>query len=58
MQFAFFYWKTIDIVENLEMKQIAGGLGGIMFFATLFLCVIMTMRTKIDMWFTSKFVEV
>ena len=42
MQFAFFYpknieiflWKIIDFVENLEMTQIAGG-GGVMLFASL-----------------------
>ena len=56
MQFAFlypkdiyfFFWKTIDSVENLEMTQIAGGGGS---------CSLRhydAMRTKIDMWFTPK----
>ena len=45
MQFAFFYpkdlqfffRKTIDFVENLEIMQIlgGGGLGGVMFFASI-----------------------
>ena len=53
MQFAFFcpknvqkiFWKTTDFVENLEMKQIAGG-GG-----SSSLRHHDTMRTKIEIWF-------
>ena len=29
------FWQTIDLVKNLEMMQIAGGRGGVMFFASL-----------------------
>ena len=51
MQFSFFYskdignflWKTIDLVENLEMTQTAGG-GG-----SCSLGHYHAMRTKIDM---------
>ena len=42
MKFSFFYpkdiqnlsWKTIDVAKNLEMTEIAGG-GGVIVFASL-----------------------
>ena len=44
LQFFFFVEKTIDFVENLEMTQIAGGVGG---SCSLRHCDVM--RTEIDM---------
>ena len=41
------FWETISFVKNLEMTQIAGG-RGVMFFRHYD-----TVRTKMDMWFTS-----